>query len=442
MKNFKLIFYISLIVKLILAAVIPMTSDEAYYWVWSHRMQLSFFDHPPAVAWLFWLGHLFENLGSAARWPGVILGQLTLLVWYFIWKEIAVDEQAQSRWIWWLVIVLLSPLLGFGSLIVTPDLPVLFFWAISILFFIRLLRTQSSFDYSLLGVSLGLGFCSKYHIVLFVPIIIAYLLIEKKMALIVWKKVLLTTFFGLLFCLPVLIWNYQNDFASFRFQIQHGLVRNDYHFYWTWSYVLSQILILFPTIVWLCLKARLQGLSRVMIYLAWGPLIFFFLSSLKALVEANWPIVAYPAFFAVAVLAAPQFKLLKVAISFWVVILVLALSNLLIPWLPAAPEKFKELTQFSPLLKIRERYQPLYASTYQMASWVWFETKQPFFKVQGISRRDIFDTYDEGRPTEFPFYLAVKRDTEISDWLSKDLSIHVTEAEVLDNDLVILKVEK
>lgn len=442
MKNFKFIFFLSLFVKFVLAAAIPLTSDEAYYWVWSHRMQLSFFDHPPAVAWLFWLGHLFENFASAARWPAVLLGHLTLVVWYFIWQEISESPKDRDKWSWWVAVVLFSPLLGFGSLIVTPDLPVLFFWATSLLFFLRLLRSRSAVDYAIWGASLGLGFCSKYHIVLFVPIALAFLLFEKKWKLIAWKNVAWTLLMGLLFSAPVLIWNYENDFASFRFQLQHGFVRNQYHFYWTWSYVAAQILLLFPSLVWIALRPKLAGVSRLLLYFAWGPLIFFFFSSFKALVEANWPIVAYPAFFAIAVLACSRPKPLVTAISIWIFTFTVILSNLIYSWLPAAPEKLHELTQYS-ILKTKPReYNPLYASTYQMASWIWFENKEPFFKLHGISRFDLFDTFPEGQPSKNPFYIAVKKDTEMPNWIIKNPSYHVTEVEALKDDFVILKVEK
>jgi len=36
-----------------LAQLIP---DEAYYWQYAQHMDLSFYDHPPMVAWLIWLG--------------------------------------------------------------------------------------------------------------------------------------------------------------------------------------------------------------------------------------------------------------------------------------------------------------------------------------------------------------------------------------------------
>ena len=35
------------------AELIP---DEAYYWNYAQHMDLSFYDHPPMVAWLIWLG--------------------------------------------------------------------------------------------------------------------------------------------------------------------------------------------------------------------------------------------------------------------------------------------------------------------------------------------------------------------------------------------------
>ena len=37
--------------------------DEAYYWLWSNRVALSYFDHPPLLAWVqaFLLSHFESN---------------------------------------------------------------------------------------------------------------------------------------------------------------------------------------------------------------------------------------------------------------------------------------------------------------------------------------------------------------------------------------------
>lgn len=180
-----------------------MTSDETYYWVGRQKPQLSYFDHPPLVAWLFWLGHPFEMFGNAVRWPGVLLGHCTLILWFYIWKEL--DPRYQERFRNWLWIALLSPLIGFGSLIITPDLPVIFFWSASLLFVLRALRTKETSDYALLGLALGFGFLAKYHIVLFTLFLLLYLSFEKKWSETSFSKIVVTLVLGLVACSPVLI---------------------------------------------------------------------------------------------------------------------------------------------------------------------------------------------------------------------------------------------
>ena len=125
------IFWLSLVVKLVLATLIPLTNDEAYYWVWSQHMQWSYYDHPPFVAWLFWLGRHMPEFGCMVRWPAVLLGQGTLALWLLILEPFFDEEQR----IYWLLLALLSPLIGGTNLLVTPDLPLLFFNALSLLIF-------------------------------------------------------------------------------------------------------------------------------------------------------------------------------------------------------------------------------------------------------------------------------------------------------------------
>ena len=245
-----------------------------------------------------------------------------------------------------------------------------------------------------------------------------------------------------MFSSPVLIWNYLNDFASFKFQMKHGLSRPEYKFYWTWTYVLAQTMVLFPTVVWSAVRARLQGLSRLFLYFAWGPLAFFLLSSFKALVEVNWPVVAYPAFFALATLGANSKKPLWIANIFWICLFGLFASHAIKPWIPSAPDKLSEFTQFEPLLKKSEQYKPIYASTYQMASWLWFATKQPHYKLNAMSRYDLFDTFPESKPSSYPIYVMMKANSDLPEWIQKDPQYVVSQVESLDNDLVIVRIDR
>jgi 4-amino-4-deoxy-L-arabinose transferase-like glycosyltransferase len=442
MISFKRIWTITLLLKLIVSALVPLTTDEAYYWVWSQHPQLSYYDHPPIVAWLFWLGHPLEFLGNAVRWPAVLLGHATLVIWYLIWKLLFPNGEQSKQFIWFLALALCSPLLGLGSIVVTPDLPVIFFWTLSLYFFLRVFQRQSINDYIWLGVSLGLGFCSKYHIVLFLPFLFLYLIFEKKWKEVQWKYVPLTVLFGLVFCSPVIIWNFMNDFASFKFQLKHGLSRPEYKFYWTWSYIAAQVLVIFPTVVWSALRSKLAGLSRALLYFGWGPLAFFLFSSFKALVEVNWPIVAYPAFFAVAALGAKSQRPLWVANIFWISLMTIVASHSLKPWIPNAPDKLSEFTQFKPLIDKLDQNQPLYASTYQMASWLWYKTKKPVYKLNAMSRFDLFDSFPEGKPTQWPIHIMMKRDSDLPEWIRNDSQYIVSEVESLDNDLIIVRISR
>jgi len=64
--------------------------DEAYYWLYSQRMELAFLDHPPLVAWLDWLGtRLLGNTPAGVRLGAIICGGLALVYVYRL--ALAVD---------------------------------------------------------------------------------------------------------------------------------------------------------------------------------------------------------------------------------------------------------------------------------------------------------------------------------------------------------------
>ena len=416
MKSLYKIWWISLLVKLLLAAIIPLSADEAYYWVWGQRLQLSYFDHPPLVSWLTYIGNSLSFLGHAVRWPAVILGHCMILFWIDIFKEKVSLDKTKTL----IYLILFSPLLGFGSLIVTPDLPVIFFWSAAIWSCLRIFEKQTLKDYALFGALLGLGFLSKYHIVLFIPCLLIYLTFEKKWPEVKAKGVFLTLLFGFIFSLPVLIWNYQNEFQSFMFQINHGFKRPSYKISWTLTYLLGQILVIFPTVLWAALKARPQTQFRFLYYCAWVPLAFFFLTSFKALVEANWPIIAYPAIVALAAIGNFSKRSLQIYIAFWGTIVTIVLSTLFIPQLRSLNKKISEPYIYQEIAENLKDYNPLYGNSYQMSSSLWYFRKDPVFKLSGISRYDYFDTFPEAKPKGNEFYLVRKQNQNTPDWLTND----------------------
>src|SRR5665213_1050815 len=55
-------------VRLLAAALIPLSPDETYYLSWSRFPAWSYYDHPPMIAWWIWAGtHLLGDTPLGVR---------------------------------------------------------------------------------------------------------------------------------------------------------------------------------------------------------------------------------------------------------------------------------------------------------------------------------------------------------------------------------------
>lgn len=389
---------------MILSALLPLTNDESYYWVWSRYLQLSYYDHPPFVAWLFWLGEFTRWFPGSVRWPGVLLSHAGLAIWLYTLKPFLNEDQRQ-QWLW---LMLLSPLVGGSAIVVTPDLPLMFFYAVSSFLFFKW-RSTPNWKMSLLfGLSMGLGFSSKYMMVLFTLSLLPLLLISREIRHSVSRTFLWLLLGAVVGACPVWIWNMMNDFVSFKFQVAHGLGRR-WKPSWTYEYIGAQIALVFPIVLYWALRAR-QSLPTVFHLWAWLPLLFFMFTTSRGYVEANWPIAAYPAVFA---LAASQYPLSKrgLSITCWIWGILLSAMAIVVIAQPSWSKrlKFREFHQFDRIVEVGAPLQPLFARSYQMASKLHFELRRPVFKLKGMNRRDFFDYLEGSRPMSGTYYLAVEK---------------------------------
>lgn len=439
MNKFYKAWLFALIVKTLAAIWLPLSNDEAYYWVWGHHPRLSYYDHPPMVGWLFSIGTLFEWIGHGARLPGVWLGHGTLLIWNKILRPF-LDENQQRLW---LIFVVLSPFMGIGSLIITPDIPLLFFWSLSLYAFTRLIETKSLGWYLTLGASLGLGFCSKYLIVLFVPIAFLYLFASGKWRSIRWTYVPITMLVGLIFCAPVIYWNYQNEWASFAFQLNHGLETRQWKNTWPIEYLGAQVLLLFPTVIWLAVQRREPKEARFLHFFGWFPLLFFLYTSFRARVEANWPIMAHPALLSLAFLNMRSWRPLKVTIGVWIAALFVALSQITFPWLPVDPKQLKtsEFTKFDVFLPELAEDREIFLGSYQMAAALSYKLNRQFYKLNGLNRRDFYDFTPHSRPKSDRFFVGSEITHSLPTWVVEE-GYEVASSKQLSDEYHLLEVVK
>lgn len=414
----------SFVVKLVLAAVFPVFGDEAYYYIWSLHPQLSYFDHPGVVSWLIWLGH---NLVPAGTSLGLRSGFLLLSFFIpFIWiKILKLKEFSENQILGFLILLMLNPLLGAGSVLATPDTPLVFFWSLSYLCFLQLLETQKIRWYSFLGICLGLGFCAKYHIVLFVLSGLLYLILSKKYRLLKWHGVMFTVLLGALFCLPVFIWNAHHEWSSFLFQIQHGLGESGFEWSWPAGYVIAQLLIINPFILFVLFNNRNKNSDRVFSLSQLG---FFLFSSFKGVVEGNWPLTSH--LHSTANFEATKNPHFKKAIIYWAGFYVLMIAFFISPYSAAVKKNLINSSQLTDLYPLVEQYKPLYGASYQVAALLSWKTQQNVPKLGELSRIDFYDSLVESIPISDSFY-ALKYD--YSEWPAKYKAYKKTRLQVFDN---------
>jgi 4-amino-4-deoxy-L-arabinose transferase-like glycosyltransferase len=217
----------SAFLRLAIGSVLGLSVDESYAVVMSRKLSLSYFDHPPI---LFWLPGLASRLaGSEAplvvRLPFILLFMGTTWILYrltaWLFDEVAGVLAACA------LNLILFFTLSVGSWVL-PDGPLLFFSAAAVFCLARacLKETGDSTPASPglapwlgFGFFSGLGLLSKYHAVFLLGGAFLFLVSSKEhRRLLRHPGPYLAVVLALVVFLPVLVWNAEHGWASFRFQ--------------------------------------------------------------------------------------------------------------------------------------------------------------------------------------------------------------------------------
>lgn len=209
---------VSTMIRVLLAWWVELGTDEAYYWTYAKYPDWSHFDHPGMVGWIIQIFTLNLRFQSEffMRLASVVFMTLNTWLIYRIGRELK-DESTGL----WAAALYTASIYAFviTGIFILPDTPLSLFWLLGLWMFIKHIRGTSSQAHLLLaGFFTGLAILSKYTgAFLWVGFLLYILCFDRKQFKNPWLYVsLLIT---ALCCLPILIWNIQNDFISFRF---HG----------------------------------------------------------------------------------------------------------------------------------------------------------------------------------------------------------------------------
>jgi 4-amino-4-deoxy-L-arabinose transferase-like glycosyltransferase len=312
----KRILLAALFVRLLLGALVPLFPDETYYWEWSRNLSLGYFDHPPVLAWLIRAGtEIFGDTAFGVRVFSIVAGSACALALAHAARSLGGDAAARLC----ALIFTVMPIVAAGSVLATPDAPMLCAAAWAIYAVLRALglppRAQDPDTpavgleamkwWLVAGASMGIAMASKYTSIL-VPLsmLAAFVAHAKLQNRFGQAGPYVAVAVATLVMVPVISWNALNDWVSFRFQLSHGLgtprggamgaVNRELELIGGQIGLVSPILFYFVArAVRDALRFSEEGFRLILGLLAVLPIAFFIYSATRRPVEANWPAIAW-----------------------------------------------------------------------------------------------------------------------------------------------------
>lgn len=289
------------------AALLPLSADEAYYWLWSKHLAAGYFDHPPMIAWLIRAGTaVFGDTPFGVRVMGVLL---SLPASWFVWRAAASVLKDEDRAALAALLFNLTLMTSVELLAATPDMPSVVTAAAFVYFLVRVQESGNGLYWLGAGIAAGLGLLAKFSILFLGAGALVWLLLDRKARhwLITpwpWAGAIL----AVAFFIPNLLWQSQHHWETFAFQFGRvGMGHLTWRFLGEFiaaQFGLATPLIFVLMVLGLWRATRLSSDRLLLALLAWVGLCYFVEHALHDRVQGNWPCFLYPA---LAILAADAF---------------------------------------------------------------------------------------------------------------------------------------
>jgi hypothetical protein len=297
------------VMRAVYAGVIELRTDEAYYWTWSKEDVLSFLDHPPMIAWFIRFGTaIFGDTNFGVRFAGLLAMLVTQLLLADIVRRVTHDTRAV------ILAVLMSEAAVYCGLLmakVAPDVALIPFAVAMMWALVRLVESDDARWWLAAGAFAGLALLSKFTAVMLLPAVLAFMLIPD------WRRRWLTSPYpwlagGIAIALfsPVLIWNAQHDWASFRFQFVRAAATHELSLRTVGDFLGLQFFLVGPILLpvvlsgvaltaWRGVRQRdaVAILFSVCVIVPFG---YFLWKSLTLRIGDTWPMFLWPIGFAAA----------------------------------------------------------------------------------------------------------------------------------------------
>lgn len=405
----------------LLATAVPYMDDELYYWCWAQTLQPSYYDHPPATAVLIRASTaVLGDTLFAVRLPACVATTFVL--------GVLVHLTRPRRILGW---VAATPFFTFGAVLITPDTPLLLFWAAYLTWLVAVhrrltpesgepARPVSVWLWLGGGALLGCGVLGKYTMALAgIAGTVSFLLAGS------WRRwlpgyVLHGALAVAVAAPPILIHNARYDFAPLLYQWGHAMNNGDPGVKPFAEFTLTQIALFgtvpFALVGWAAANARRLAADprlRVCGCLFVFPFVFFLYKSSRGPLEGNWALASYLSAWPLAAVWYESVRHLAgwrwaFRVGFLAPSAVTAAAAVHIAYpLPLLPPDVDRITrqevkydvsrQIRDTIAARRERLPVYVETYQMAS---------LLRFRGIDARQIDGASRPSHFTQVPQRLA------------------------------------
>lgn len=299
------------------AFLIDLSPQEAYYWNYARHPALSYFDHPPMIAWVIGAGQfLLGKSELGVRFGGLLLTLLSTWLLYALGRV----WFGRRAGLWAALLFQLVPLYFVYGVLITPDVPLIFFWLLTLYWISLAVREGRKWAWYLAGIALGLCLLSKYTAIFLLPSTFLLLALDCRYRhWLLSKEPYLALLIAALCFTPVIVWNFEHDWVSFGFQVSDRLTHAGSHpLKSLGEFLLIQLGVTSPTLLAGLLMLPAFPLSAALSErrLKWRfcflfsiPILaFLVLFSIHSRIKANWTI---PGYLTLLVAAYPAYRYLR-----------------------------------------------------------------------------------------------------------------------------------
>ncbi|MCH7397533.1 glycosyltransferase family 39 protein [Belliella sp. DSM 107340] len=274
-------------------------TEEAQYWLWSKHLDWNYYSKPLMIAvYNFMSTSVFGDTEFAVKFNAVLFSFLTAWVVF----EFALSIYRKGKIAFWASMMLsVMPFFHLGSIFHTTDSSLYFFWILALFWIWKAWQSDKLSWWILAGFATVFGILSKNIMVLILPILALYILLTDRKRFFTkgpWIYVLVS----FLSLIPIVIWNFQNDFVTFKHVGTLGGVEGEkssfnitQSFKYIGEYVGGQLGFLSPffiPILWVGLKKIEFKKDPRALYLVLPTLavwLLFLVMSIFKNVNVNWP---------------------------------------------------------------------------------------------------------------------------------------------------------